>query len=466
MATISLKAYISRVDTLLTVGNLDEVVHHGRHILVSYPRNAEASHMLGQALVQMGGNASEAQAVLRRVLAIMPDDAATHAALGEVSEHNGLFEEAIWHLERASEHATENRSYRERLRSLYRLHRGAGAELPEGLPGAVARRQLRESQRVQAIRTLQNALQDSPGRQDLRLLLARTQWDVEKRIDAADTALDVLEALPWCLHANRIVASLWLAELRPTDAQQFLERIHDVDPYFALRLASNNPPDEHSYTLTELDYRQFGNINPPANQSPAISAPGESSGPRGRPRDDFQSDVTDGSLPDWLQESVTAESEQDELAWLEGDAPATAAASSAGGVLPWESGVPVSPPPLASSPLSREEGDELDWLNSPAGDETHWRAESAATHPGAANPTWSETPDAQRPPTPATDSEVWRSALPPAGADLEGTHSRQQRFVFSRLPLWLRVPAEGLPVLKRASKQGRARRRVLRQRRG
>ncbi len=464
MATISLKAYISRVDTLLTVGNLDEVVHHCRHILVSYPRNAEASHMLGQALVQMGGNASEAQAVLRRVLAIMPDDAATHAALGEVSEHNGMFEEAIWHLERASEHATENRSYRERLRSLYRLHRGAGTELPEGLPGAVARRQLRENQRVQAIRTLQNALQDSPGRQDLRLLLARTRWDVEKRVDAADTALDVLEALPWCLHANRIVASLWLAELRPTDAQQFLERIHDVDPYLALRLASNNPPDEHAYTLTELDYRQFGNINPPVNQSPAIPAPGGSRGPRGRPRDDFQSDVTDGSLPDWLQESVTAESEQDELAWLEGNSPATAAASSADGVLPWESGAPVSPSLFASSTLSHEEGDELDWLNNPAASETDWQAESAATHPGAASPAWSDSPDAQRPPAPA--SETWRSALPPAGADPAGAHSRQQQFVFSRLPLWLRVPAEGLPVLKRASKQGRARRRGLRLRRG
>ncbi len=465
MATISLKAYISRVDTLLTVGNLDEVVHHCRHILVSYPRNAEASHMLGQALVQMGGNASEAQAVLCRVLAIMPDDAATHAALGEVSEHNGLFQEAIWHLERASEHATENRSYRERLRSLYRLHRGAGAELPEGLPGAVARRQLRENQRVQAIRTLQNALQDAPGRQDLRLLLARTQWDVEKRVDAADTALDVLEALPWCLHANRIVANLWLAELRPTDAQQFLERIHDVDPYLALRLASNNPPDEHSFTLTELDYRQFGNINPPANHSPAISAPGGNRGPRGRLGDDFQSDITDGSLPDWLQESVTSESEQDELAWLEGDAPATAAASSADGVLPWESNVPVSPR-FTSSPQSHDEGDELDWLNNPAAGETDWMAESAATNPGAASTAWSEKPDAHRPPAPATANEPLRSALPPVGVDPDGVHSRQQQFVFSRLPLWLRVPAEGLPVLKRASKPGRARRRGLRLRRG
>ena len=282
MATISLKAYISRVDTLLTVGNLDEVVHHCRHILVSFPRNAEAGHMLGQALVQMGGNASEARAVLRRVLAVTPDDAATHAALGEASQRTGQFEEAIWYLERASEHATGNRAYRERLRSLYRMHREPGADLPEGLPGAVARRQIRESQRVQAIRTLQQALKVTPGRQDLRLLLARTQWDVEKRIEAAETALDVLEVLPWCLQANLVLARLWLAESRPTDVRQFLDRIHDVDPYYALRLVSSNPPDEHAFTLSELDYRQYGENNPPAQQPAAIPDPVGHRGSLGR----------------------------------------------------------------------------------------------------------------------------------------------------------------------------------------
>ena len=86
MATISLKAYLSRLDTLLTVGNLDEVAHHCRHILVSFPKNLEASHMLGQALVQMGGNLSEARTMLRHVLSVTPDDAAAHAALAEVSE--------------------------------------------------------------------------------------------------------------------------------------------------------------------------------------------------------------------------------------------------------------------------------------------------------------------------------------------------------------------------------------------
>ena len=442
MATISLKAYISRVDTLLTVGNLDEVVHHCRHILVSFPRNAEAGHMLGQALVQMGGNASEARAVLRRVLAVTPDDAATHAALGEASQRTGQFEEAIWYLERASEHATGNRAYRERLRSLYRMHREPGADLPEGLPGAVARRQIRESQRVQAIRTLQQALKVTPGRQDLRLLLARTQWDVEKRIEAAETALDVLEVLPWCLQANLVLARLWLAESRPTDVRQFLDRIHDVDPYYALRLVSSNPPDEHAFTLSELDYRQYGENNPPAQQPAAIPDPVGHRGSLGRREDEFQSDITDGSLPDWLQESVSVDSGSDELAWLEGDTTAAPHAAADKHILPWEGDV-VPAPPSATQPHipPDERGDELDWLNNPAGGGPEWSGSTVApqTAPSRA---------------PAGNWRVAQSGpeYQPATA---GAHSRKQ-FVFSRLPLWLRAPSAGLPSMDR--NRGRRRR--------
>lgn len=453
MATISLKAYISRVDTLLTVGNLDEVVHHCRHILVSYPRNLEASHMLGQALAQMGGNSTECQAVLRRVLAISPDDAATHAALGEVNELSGLFEEAIWHLERASEHATENRSYRERLRTLYRLHRDSGAELPEGLPGAVARRQIREGQRVQAIRTLKDALKKEPGRQDLRVLLARTQWDTEKRMEAAETALDLLEALPWCLHANRIVASLWLAELRPSDARAFLERIHDVDPYLALRLASNAPADEHTYTLTELDYRQFGQNQPPVRQSPPTPGPGSSGSGFPERSDGYPSDITDGSLPDWLQHSVTAESESAELAWLEGDVPA--ASSAREGVLPWESGAAApQSASMSASPVSND-GDELDWLNSPSTGAAQWHGEQAADWTAESGATWRDAPVTPQPVAGEPSGDAWRS---PPGSLTGGpgtANSRQQQFIFSRLPQWLRGSTGSLPSLGRARNAGR-----------
>ena len=448
MATISLKAYISRVDTLLTVGNLDEVAHHCRHILLSYPKNLEASHMLGQALVQMGGNSSEAQALLRRVLATTPDDAATHAAIGEIHENGGQFTEAIWHLERASEHATENRSYRERLRNLYRMQRGEGAELPEGLPGAVARRQIREGQRVQAIRTLKSALKAEPGRQDLRLLLARAQWDAEKRLDAAESALDVLEALPWCLHANRIVASLWLAELRPSDARPFLERIHDVDPYLSLRLASNSPPDEHTWTLTELDYRQVDQDQPTVRQSPQPPRPAGKGGSWQRREDGYPPDVTDGSLPDWLQQDVVTDTASDELAWLEGDAPAAAATEDRNSVLPWESGDMSALSAPSTEKNLHEAGDELDWLGSPPGDDVQWFPQESPDVAASSSHISHELLSAGQPSTSPTSAADWNNPLRAMSPDPASGNPRQQQYVFSRLPLWLRVPGKGLPSLR------------------
>ncbi|MCY3945019.1 MAG: tetratricopeptide repeat protein [Anaerolineaceae bacterium] len=451
MATISLKAYISRVDTLLTVGNLDEVAQHCRHILVSYPKNLEASHMLGQALVQMGGNSSEAQALLRRVLATTPDDAATHAAIGEIHENSAQYVEAIWHLERASEHATENRSYRERLRNLYRLQRGEGAELPEGLPGAVARRQIREGQRVQAIRTLKNALKGEPGRQDLRLLLARAQWDAEKRLDAAESALDVLEALPWCLHANRIVASLWLAELRPSDARPFLERIHDVDPYLSLRLASNNPPDEHTWTLTELDYRQVDQNQPTERQSPPTPRPAGKGGSWQRREDGYPPDVTDGSLPDWLQQGIATDTASDELAWLEGDAPAATAAAATearNSVLPWESSEMSALSAPSPGETTHGAGDELDWLGSPPGDGAQWFPEDSPDVSASSSHISHELLSAGQPsPSPSSGAD-WYNPLRAMTPDPASANPRQQQYVFSRLPLWLRVPGRSLPSLR------------------
>ena len=453
MATISLKAYLSRLDTLLTVGNLDEVAHHCRHILVSYPKNLEASHMLGQALVQMGGNLSEARTKLRHVLSVSPDDSAAHAALAEVSESSARFDEALWYLERACEHATENRSYRERLRNLYRLHRNDSSELPEGLPGAVARRQIREGQRVQAIRTLRSALQGEPGRQDLRLLLARTLWDGEKRLEAAETSLDALEALPWCLHANRIVASLWLAELRPSDARAFLERIHDVDPYLSLRLAGNSPPDEHTWTLVELDYRQTQPGQPTLRQLPSTPGPAGDSANWPPRADGYPADITDGSLPDWLQESVTDDVTSDELAWLEGDSSAAPGAGSSQGVLPWEAGQPASPPVAAPAAHAHDEGDELDWLSGPAAD-SPWHASAETPGPVTAGPFQDPLSDSMQGSGPASGGDPWRSSPAGTAPGLDGSNPRQRQFVFSRLPLWLRVPASGLPSLGRPQDRG------------
>lgn len=54
MPEISLKAYFGKLNSLLSINAADEVIHHSRHILQSYPKNVTAYRYLGRALVLNG----------------------------------------------------------------------------------------------------------------------------------------------------------------------------------------------------------------------------------------------------------------------------------------------------------------------------------------------------------------------------------------------------------------------------
>jgi tetratricopeptide (TPR) repeat protein len=253
MAEISLKEYLEKANSLFQRAKYDEVVQHTRHILKHFPKNAAVHRLLGQAQVQLS-NYPEAEASLRRVLAVHPDDAVAHAHLSEINARLGKAREAIWHMERALEQAPGEKAYVDGLRHLYQQHRGtARLQLSTG---AVARQYIRNGLYPQAIETLQATLEKSPNRVDLRLHLAQTMWEAGMQVEAAETALDVLKTLPYCLGANQILTRLWLAEGRPSDAQRYLNQIQEVAPYLALQIAQGSPPPDNAFTVPELDYRR------------------------------------------------------------------------------------------------------------------------------------------------------------------------------------------------------------------
>ena len=255
MADISLREYLDKVQILFKTRKFDEVVQHCRQILSHYPRNATATLLLGQALLQTT-EAAKAEEVLRRVLAVYPNHALAHASLSDFYNRQGNGDRAIWHMERALEQEPSNKSYADTLRALYQKHRGIENPRFQLTTGAVARQYIRNGLYAQAIDTLRATLSKSPKRVDLRLHLAQTMWDAGMQVDAAETALDVLNTLPYCLEANRILTQLWLAESRPSDAQRYLNQIQEVEPYLALQLAQGTAPDASAFTLAELDYRR------------------------------------------------------------------------------------------------------------------------------------------------------------------------------------------------------------------
>ncbi|RMF81011.1 MAG: tetratricopeptide repeat protein [Chloroflexi bacterium] len=257
MPTISLKQYLENVDTLLQSGSsdLNEVIHHCRHILKYYPRNIAAYRYMGQALM-LNANWDQAAEVYRSVLSVIPDDFTAHAQLGEIYQRTNQPDRAVWHYERAFEQDPHADNVINALRELYRQHLGVASPRVQLTAGGLARQYSRNGLPDRAIATLRDALEQSPNRTDLRLLLAQTLWDAGYRIEAAEAAMDVLQSLPDCLEANRIMTRLWLDEGRPSDAQRYLNRVEAVDPYLALSLVQAGAIPDDAFQLEELNYQE------------------------------------------------------------------------------------------------------------------------------------------------------------------------------------------------------------------
>ncbi|MEP7292179.1 MAG: tetratricopeptide repeat protein [Chloroflexota bacterium] len=257
MSEISLKAYFTRLNSLLSANAADEVIQHSRHILESFPKNVTAYRFLGRALV-LNGRWQEGRDALRRVLKVYPDDYIAHLGLSEANEHLDRPDEAIWHLERAFEQNPNNKEIIEAIRALYRRYRNVENMKVQMSSAGVARQNVRSGNYGQAIDTLRSARARMNDRLDLKLLLAQVLWDhgtqEGAQEEAAEIAFDVLKVLPDCLEANRIMATLWLRMKLPSDAQRFVNHLEAVDPYLAVEVVQGFPPEDDVFRLDELDY--------------------------------------------------------------------------------------------------------------------------------------------------------------------------------------------------------------------
>ncbi len=253
MAEISLRAYHNELESLLSENRYAEVIAHARHILKSQPKNLRAYQQLGDALVA-SGRWEEAGSVLRRALGAQPQDFHAHAQLARAFQNLGEYDRAIWHAERALDQKPNDQETIARVRELYRAHRNEEIDRLQLTAAALAQQQIRGNLLAEALDTLATALEGSPERIDLQLLRARALWLDGQRMDAAETALDILDRLPYAIDANRIMTELWLTEQRPSDAQSYLERINDLDPYLAHQMATGEEAPEDLLKLERLDH--------------------------------------------------------------------------------------------------------------------------------------------------------------------------------------------------------------------
>ncbi|MCC7207659.1 MAG: tetratricopeptide repeat protein [Anaerolineae bacterium] len=327
MANTTLRAYLNDLKALLEREALEEVIGHCRHIIQHFPKNIEAYRTLGSALLERGRHA-EAADVFQRVLGAVPDDFTAHVGLGSAYEESNV-KAAIWHLERALEQEPTHQALQDELSRLITVRDGAAPASFHLTRGALARVYLKSQLYNQAIIELQAALQENKERIDLAVLLARTLWMSGHPVEASEIALQILRTYPDNVEANRIMAALWLAAGRPSDAEPFIARLELLDPFLAWETLhpDGTPVPRDAFQLPRLQWdartaaamdaslpdwvSSIGDVFEAQEEAASAFAPGV--GPVVAPwSDDASLDFNDAltpatsadALPDWLNDVV------------------------------------------------------------------------------------------------------------------------------------------------------------------
>lgn len=259
--TTTLRAYLGELEDLLAAGASTKVITHCRHILRHFPQNVDAYRLLARALYDRGqrdgtdAHFDEALEVLQRVLSVFPNDAIAHKYVALLFQGKEQIDRAMWHFERAFEQSPSDRDLQHHIHQLHAQHGASHSATKIHLTrGALARQHFSARLFDQSLIELRAAIDESPDRLDLHVLLAETLWETQHPIEAGELAVQILKKLPYCLPANRILARLWLDNERPTDAQIFLERIESLDPYAARRVLSVDANAPDTVVLDRLDY--------------------------------------------------------------------------------------------------------------------------------------------------------------------------------------------------------------------
>ncbi len=359
MAEIELRTYIAEIEELLAAERNEEAIAHCRFLLGYRAKNLAVYRLLGKGLLEQRRFA-DATDIFYRVLSVAPDDFVAHVGLAIAGEEDGDLVQAVGHMELAFETQPNNASIQAELKRLYVRRDGVEPERVRLTRGALARQYLRGGDFAQAAGELLSELSEKPDRVDLQVLLGEALWKDEQRVEALDVSLKVVEKLPYCLDANCLLYEIWAASGREDEAATAVQRVEAVDPYRARELTGAEvAPSSAELRVTRLDY-----VPPTPDEIMAVPAwvqeLGLSYGEQPLLADagvDLDSEYSKGdavvesgplaldldgeveSLPDWLQDMVSAEER---------------AAMGVGEEFAWEAA--EEPPEELSAPGSRDAG--------------------------------------------------------------------------------------------------------------
>jgi tetratricopeptide (TPR) repeat protein len=311
MAESTLRAYLKEIDDLIEHEQLDEAIAHCRYILQTYPKHLDTYRLLGKGYLE-AKRYGDAADIFQRVLSAVPDDFVAHVGMSIVREDEGNTEVAIWHMERAFETNPANPAIQQELRRLIGRRDGIEPHKVRLTRGALARMYSHGELYAQAVAELRAALQEDTERADLQVVLAEMYWRTGQRAEAVDLCNRILEKLPYCREANRILAAAYQAGGRTDEAAVYHRRLATLDPYAAyIETAMVDPQtvDAGSVRLERLAW-QPGQALPQGQpewaSSLGVDLRGERAQRAGQGEQPPPTPPASGPVPSWLK-SVESE---------------------------------------------------------------------------------------------------------------------------------------------------------------
>lgn len=301
MAKISLRDYLSGIEELIEDGRTEDALAHCRYILTLFPKNIATYRLMGKTYLEAHQH-SEARDIFQRVLSSCPDDFVSHIGMSIINEESNDLDASIWNMERAFESQPSNRAVQDELRRLYGKREGYAPPKVRLTRGALARMYAHGDLYNQAIGELRSALAEDPQRPDLQVLLAEMYFKTKRDTDAIEVCSKLIEKLPYCLYANRVMVDILRGSQRDLEAKPYLERVEEMDPYAAL-VETRIPIDSAPADTVMLEQHIIE--TPEAKEQPI---PRAWTGSLNLEGDGFEKEA----LPDWLSVENVGEQASEE----------------------------------------------------------------------------------------------------------------------------------------------------------
>jgi tetratricopeptide (TPR) repeat protein len=427
MAEVTLREYCEEIESLIDQGSFDTAISHCQHILKTYPKYLQVYRLMGNAVLEKG-DLEAAGDLFSRVLSMDPEGFVARVGMSIANDKEDSLDQAIWHMERAFELAPDNRAIAGELRRLYKQRDGREPDQVPLSRGALARLHARGNLYPQAINELRQLLADEPNRVDLQVVLAETLWRADRRVEAAETSLAILEKLPYCLKANLILGEIWTSGGREAEGAAHLERARMMDPQNQVAQSLFGDRSPLSPVQVRIERLEYTPPPAPEEQEPdwLETLIGEGAEPA----------TPDEAVPDWLQ-AVAASAQVEEAPSPEPVAPEPEEfpdwlqdiASTADREAEEFAAAPEAPSPeLAESEMP-------DWLAELAAEPT---AEVTEPLTPEEITSWAE----EAPLPPAEEPELGRDEVPDWLAELEAAEAtpptaEEPEEALAELPEWL-----------------------------